>query len=66
MQILGVRKRIEASCVHVPDAVFCLEIAEVFVESLPTVGQACGSGKAGACSDHDGVSIAELFDQPLV
>lgn len=58
-------KGIETAGIYIGNAVFLMEVGEVFQKSLAAVGQTGGGGKTGACADEDGVRALYLSLQPL-
>ena len=58
-------KGIETAGIYIGNAVFLVEVGEVFQKSLAAVRQTGGGGKAGACADEDGVRALNFGLQPL-
>lgn len=58
-------KGIETAGIYIGNAVFLMEVGEVFQKSLAAVGQTGGGGKACARADEDSVRALYLSLQPL-
>ena len=48
-------KGIESAGIHIGDAIFLMEVGEVFQKALTAIGQTSGGGKTGARTDEDGI-----------
>lgn len=62
-----IREGIEASGIHIGDAETRLEIEKIPIKPVTAVGQTGSSGKAGPCTDDNGVCCFRLcFQLPKI